>query len=372
MMAFVNEHRKILNALRDIDLRQGSKISTMYEMKNRLEAMKRHPYIESWAKDVKNGKALGFDAINKFLKNFEKNGGIYYFAKDGDEARKIILNIIGDGKLIVKSKSLVGEEIELRQFLEKNGKIVFETDLGEFLVQVTNGRPAHMVTPAVNMTEKNARIALEPYIGKGHKDVTSMVLGVRSFMREKFIDADIGIIGANALAIDTGSLIFITNEGNGALTSILPETVIAITSIEKIYSKLVDAIKEAFVQTIYDGYKSISYLHILNGPFSGKKLYLILLDNGRTDARESFLNETLYCVKCGACQLACPVFKEVDGSWGYIYTAAIGIPWTFITGPKDKAKDLAYFCLGCAKCKEVCPMDINIPELIRSIKKYKN
>lgn len=372
MMVFAKEHRKILSALNDIDLKAGSKISTKYEIKNRHEAIERHPYLEYWAKDVKKGKAFDKETMRKFSENFENNGGRFYFANDGEEANRIILKIIGDGKIIVKSKSLVGEEIELRQFLEKNGKEVYETDLGEFLVQITNGRPAHMVTPAVNMTEERARIALEPYIGK-KLDVVSMVMGVRYFMREKFFNADIGIIGANALAADTGSIIFITNEGNGALTSILPQKIIVVTSVEKIYSTLLDAIKEAYVQTAYDGYKSISYIHILNRPdATNREIHLILVDNGRSCARESFIGETLYCIKCGACQLSCPVFREIDGAWGHIYTAAIGIPWTFITGPKEKARDLSYFCLGCGKCKEVCPMNINIPEIIRKIKRGSN
>jgi len=392
-LSFEKVHGRILLSLKDKDLRKGSVESTRDERKNRLEAFNRHPYVVEWAKEVRSIKEQMLQdspkLIGEFRDRFEKNGGHFHFAKDGDDLKRELLQVVGKGGLLVKSKSLVGEEVALRQFLQSNGTTVFETDLGEFLVQLTNGVPAHMVTPAVNMTESRARKVLEPYVGSELPNVESMVLGVRKFMREKFFDADVGLVGANALAADTGSAIFITNEGNGALTSILPSKLIIITSIEKVYPRFTDAIKACVVQTNYSGFMNTSYIHAINGPSAGalgpKEVHLILLDNGRTKAMGGLqhmskkaptfrdermsLSETLYCLKCGACQLACPVFKEVDGAWGgQAYTAAIGIPWTAITGSPTEAKALSYFCLGCGKCKEICPMGIDIPELIRRCK----
>ncbi|MVT13020.1 MAG: lactate utilization protein [Euryarchaeota archaeon] len=373
---FQDVHKKIIISLEDEDLRNGSREATREEMKNRLDAIKRHPYAEDWAKEIKEIKRkLLLDPIKNFedfKKSFEGEGKYIYFAKDGEEAKKIILKIIGKKSTVVKSKSLVGEEIELRQFLEMNGINVYETDLGEFLVQLVNGKPAHMVTPAVNMTEGRARNVLYPVIKERMDDVVSMVLGVRGFMREKFLSADVGITGANALSIDTGSIVFITNEGNGALSSTLPEKLVVITSIEKIYPSIKDAIKASIVQTVYAGFKNTTYIHIINGvpkePKNGpKELHLIIVDNGRTG--DISLKETLYCIKCGSCQLSCPIFREVDGAWGEIYTAAIGIPWTAITGKISVARDLSYFCLQCGRCKEVCPMKIDIPNLILKIKR---
>ncbi len=375
-MIFEEVHKKILNALEDQDLRNGSYIGTKFEIINRREAIKRHPYIEEWANETRKNKEYAIENVDnlilKFKENFEKNGGHFHYAKNGDEMKNIVLKIIGEGKTIVKSKSLVGEEIELRQFLESKGIRVYETDLGEFLVQLTNGKPAHMVTPAVNMTEGRAKSVLEKNLNVELSDVTSMVLAVRKFMREKFLNADVGIIGANALSADTGSVVFVTNEGNGALTSTIPKKLIVITSIEKIYPKLNDAIKASIVQTVYDGFKKTSYIHIINGPsrdnIGPEELHIVIMDNNRKSARETFLKETLYCIKCGSCQLSCPVFQVIDGAWGDIYTAAIGIPWTAITGSREKAKALSFFCLECGRCREVCPMKINIPELIRKIK----
>ena len=372
-LSFEKVHGRILRSLKDKDLKKGSIESTKDERKNRLKAFDRHPYVVEWAKEVRSIKEQMLQdspkLMDEFRDHFEKNGGHFHFAKDGDDLKRELLQVVGKG-LLVKSKSLVGEEVGLRQFLQANGTTVFETDLGEFLVQLTNGVPAHMVTPAVNMTESRARKVLEPYVGSELPDVEAMVLGVRKFMREKFFDADVGLVCANALAADTGSAIFITNEGNGALTSILPSKLIIITSIEKVYPKFTDAIKACTVQTNYSGFMNTSYIHVINGPSAGvlgpKEVHLIILDNGRTKAMGSALSETLYCLKCGACQLACPVFKEVDGAWGgQAYTAAIGIPWTAITGSPQEAKALSYFCLGCGKCKEICPMSIDIPELIR-------
>ncbi len=375
-MIFEEVHKKILNALKDEDLRNGSYIGTKFEIINRKEAIKRHPYVEEWAKETRKIKEKNVNEIDelilKFKENFEKNGGNFHYAQNGEEMKDKIVEIIGNGKTLVKSKSLVGEEIELRQFLEEKGIKVYETDLGEFLVQLTNGKPAHMVTPAVNMTQKRAKSVLEKNLNVELDDVTSMVLAVRKFMRKKFLSADVGMVGANALSAETGSVVFVTNEGNGAITSTVPRKLIVITSIEKIYPTLKDAIKASIVQTVYDGYKKTSYIHIINGPsmdnIGPNELHVVLLDNNRKNARETFLKETLYCIKCGSCQLSCPIFQVIDGAWGDIYTAAIGIPWTAITGSKERAKALSLFCLNCGKCKEVCPMNINIPELIRKIK----
>ncbi|MGC8661533.1 MAG: LUD domain-containing protein [Nitrososphaeria archaeon] len=329
-----------------------------------------HPYAVMWASDVKKAKGKNLprlpEAVEEFRKSFE---GHFYFVREAQELNSTVLGIMGRGKTVVKSKSMVGEESELRLYLEREGVNVYETDLGEFLIQIANEKPAHMVTPAVNMTESKARRLLEPVVNEKLDDIQTMVLAVRRFMREKFFSADFGIIGANALASDTGSIIFITNEGNGALTSTLPERLIVITSVEKIYPTFVDAMKAVTAQTVYSGFEYTSYIHIINGPYDRhgpREIHLVIMDNGRI--RDDYLKETLYCIKCGACQLSCPVFQVVDGAWGHIYTAAIGIPWTAITGPKDKAKNLAAFCLECGKCREVCPMGIDIPELIRKIK----
>ncbi|MEM1725186.1 MAG: LUD domain-containing protein [Thermoplasmata archaeon] len=366
-------HNKILYALKDYDLRKGSKEATKDELKNKIESIERHPYVKEWKVEIKKIKENMLKNIpgnlEIFKKSFETNVKHLFYAKSYADVKKFIEEITKDSKIIVKSKSLVGEEIELRQFLESLGKKVYETDLGEFLVQLINGKPAHMVTPAVNMTEKKAREVLGKVINEKMNDVTSMVLAVRKFMREKFFEADVGIIGANALSLD-GDIIFITNEGNGALSSILPNKLIVITSIEKIYPSLEDALKACIIQTVYAGFKNTSYIHIINGTghkFGPKEIYIILMDNGRT--RDDFLKETLFCIKCGSCQLSCPIFYEIDGVWGYIYTAAIGIPWTALTGNVKMAKELSYYCLQCGRCKEVCPMEIDIPELIIKIKK---
>ncbi|MCG1666736.1 MAG: LUD domain-containing protein [Thermoplasmata archaeon] len=370
-MSFKEVHKKILNALKDDDLRKGSKESTKNELINRKNAIERFENINRWSDEVKKSKKEIMANFNfyfeEFKKNVEKRGFNFHYARDEKEAREIFLNILKDAKLVVKSKSMVGEEISIRQFLEINGIKVYETDLGEFLVQISNGKPAHMVTPAVNITKKKASILLEKYIEKKTDDIGEMVLGVRKFMREIFLKADAGIIGANSISLD-GEIVFITNEGNGALTHLLPKKIIIITSVEKILMNLDDCIKEAFVQTVFDGYRNISYMHILEYP-GDKDIHLIILDNGRIENFNTFLSETLLCIKCGSCQLACPIFKEVDGAWGDIYTAAIGIAWTYITGNKEKAISLSYLCLSCGICHEVCPMKINIPEILIKIKK---
>jgi L-lactate dehydrogenase complex protein LldG len=372
-MSYKQVHKKILNALKKEDLRKGSEAATKDELKKRRYAIATHKYSMDWAKDVKNAKTTMLYDVNssveKFRKAFEGENKHFYFARTPQDLKNIIAEIIKPGSTVVKSKSMVGEEIELRQFMESHGIKIYETDLGEFLIQLANEKPAHMVTPAVNMSEERARKLLEPVVREKLNDVNSMVLGVRKFMRKIFFSAEFGMVGANALSADTGSIIFIENEGNGALTSTLPDKLIVITSVEKIYPTLLDAIKAVTTQAIFSGFEYTTYVHIINGPYDfygPKEIHLILLDNGRI--RSDDLKETLFCIKCGACQFACPVFQVVDGAWGYIYTAAIGIPWTAITNSKETARALAAFCLECGKCKEVCPMNIDIPELIRKIK----
>lgn len=372
-MSYKQVHKKILKALEKKDLRKGSETATKDELIKRRSAIAAHIYASSWAEDVRSAKLSMLSdiesSVEKFRRSFEGKNKHFYFARTPKELKEIIASIVKPGSTVVKSKSMVGEEIELRQFMEQNGIKVYETDLGEFLIQLANEKPAHMVTPAVNMSQERAKRLLEPVVGEKLSDVTSMVLGVRRFMRKKFFSADFGMVGANALSADTGSIIFITNEGNGALTSTLPDKLIVITSVEKIYPTLLDAMKAVTTQAIFSGFEYTTYVHIINGPYElygPKEIYLILLDNGRI--RDDSLKETLLCIKCGACQFACPVFQVVDGAWGHIYTAAIGIPWTAITSSMETARSLAAFCLECGKCREVCPMKIDIPELIRKIK----
>ncbi|MGC8860902.1 MAG: LUD domain-containing protein [Thermoplasmata archaeon] len=370
---FREVHKRILDALVDDDLRRGSKESTKNEMINRKNAIKKYSEIEEWRNDLRNAKKMVLENLDTYIEKFKKSsedrGFIFHFAEDIEDSRNIVISILEGSKTVVKSKSMVGEEISLRQFLSEKGISVYETDLGEFLVQISGGRPAHMVTPAVNISAKRASNLLEMYIGKRTDDIREMVLGVRIFMRDKFFSSDAGIIGANSISAD-GNIVFITNEGNGALTHILPEKIILVTSVEKILPSLKDCLEEAILQTVYDGYRNISYIHIINSP-GPKEFHIILVDNGRRKAYPSFLGETLYCIKCGSCQLACPIFKEIDGAWGDIYTAAIGIPWTYITGDRERARSLSYICLSCGLCNQVCPMGIDIKGLIRKIKRMR-
>ncbi len=371
-MQFKIIHKKILDALEDKDLRRGSKESTKNEFFNRKNAILRYTDMDKWAKEVRLAKENVLknlqEYLDKFSENVRKKGMFLHLANNAEEARGIFLNILKEDKFVVKSKSMVGEEISLREFLEEKGIKIFETDLGEFLVQISGGKPAHMVTPAVNITKERASALLENYIGKRTDNIEEMVLGVRKFMRGIFFRADAGIIGANAISSD-GEVIFITNEGNGALTQILPKKIVVITSIEKILPSLKECIEEAFLQTAFDGYRSISYIHVIENP-GDKEIHIVLLNNGRREAISTFLSDTLLCIKCGSCQLACPVFKEVDGAWGYIYTAAIGVAWTYITGDKKMAISLSYICLSCGICHKVCPMEINIPEILRRIRTF--
>jgi len=326
--------------------------------------------------------------VEQFKAEAIKAGAVVYEAKDAEDANSYVLKLAQERnvKHIVKSKSMLGEEIELREYLENAGIEVKETDLGEWIVQLAGERPAHMAGPAIHKTiEQVAELISKATEKKLEAEPQVLLTAARDALRQSYIDADMGISGANIAIAETGTLAIVTNEGNGCMVTTLPPIHVAVVGYEKIVSSLEDAsaiIKLLSRSTM--GTRMPVYLSYITGPsntsaipkaplLSGQgpaEVHIILVDNGRMQMRESAeFREALYCIKCGACLNVCPVFSSVAGqTYGYIYQGGIGAVLTAFLHGMDKAKDPASLCMGCMACKEVCPARIDIPRMVTSVK----
>jgi|Deesub1362A_J573_1020465.scaffolds.fasta_scaffold00050_22 L-lactate dehydrogenase complex protein LldG len=332
------------------------------------ENIRRYPFLIRYARELRAAK---IEINNNFqywidasISTLEKAGIPVFLAKDAKMARKIIGEIIETGKIVVKTKSMVSEEIHLREYLQKLGNEVWETDLGELIIQVAGQRPMHMVVPALHLSEKDV-IEILKKIGIHGNNAEDCTLKVREFLREKFIKANFGISGCNAFSAESGSIFLIENEGNIRLSTSLPETYISIIGIDKILPEDDFALKSIMVQSAFFGTFPPSYINIIRQRHP-KKMYVVFLDNGRKKSDEK-LKEQLLCVRCGRCQLECPVFQITGSVWGGdTYGGPMGMGWSAIT---SSISEEVYLSCICGKCKEVCPMDIDIPNIILYLRK---
>ncbi len=332
--------------------------------------LKKFPFIREYARELREVKLevlknLDF-WIDRCMKKLEDSGAEVFYAKDAESARKMVGDIIGTGKIVVKAKSIVSEEIDLRGYLEKLGNEVWETDLGELIIQIDDQKPMHMIVPALHLSERQVigilkRIEIH---GKNAEECTDKV---RSFLREKFLNADSGISGCNAFSAESGSIFLIENEGNIRLTTSIPEKHIAIVGIEKILPEDEHAIKSIMVQSAFFGTFPPTYINIIRNRHPGK-LSVIFLDNGRKNTT-GILKEQLLCVRCGRCHLECPIFQLTGNFWGgQTYGGPMGMGWSAITSGLSSIADKVYLSCLCGKCTTVCPMEINIPKIIRYLR----
>ncbi len=325
-----------------------------------------HSYLRSYSEEVKRAKlevAENYEYwIGRATEKLESNGARVYFAKDHSEARKTVGRLVGSGKTVVKGKSMISEELELREYLEKLGNEVWETDLGELIIQLADDRPMHVIAPALHYTKEEAAKILKK-IGVDGRDPEDLVRKVRKVMREIFLRADVGISGCNAISAETGRIFLVENEGNIRLSTSLPETCIALISIDKILPDDILALKAILVQSAFLGTYPPSYINV-NLPLADQEFHAVFVDNGRSKTE---FREQLSCVKCGRCQLECPVFQLAGNVWGgRVYGGPMGMVWSAVLG---ELRNEVFMCTLCGKCREVCPMEIDMPEMIRKIRK---
>ncbi|BBG22752.1 Lactate utilization protein B [Sulfuracidifex tepidarius] len=348
--------------------------------------LERHQYILDARSRLRQAKLEVIRNLKEYvgmtMESVRRNGGNVYLAKDGGEARSIVEKIVGDRSTIVMGKSMVAYECGIRQHLINKGKEVWETDLGEFLIQLSNEPPSHIIAPAIHMTREQASKVIKKIDSTSSVQSHEEIAGeARKFLRQKFINAEVGITGANAISADTGSILLIENEGNIRMTSIMPEVHIAIAGVEKIVPTLEHAFLEVMVQSAYAGLYPPTYVNLTSGPSSTgdiemkrvspahgpKEFHLILLDNGRfKTADDPILSEALLCIRCGRCHFHCPVYRVMGQRWGDPpFTGPMGAMWSYVVYGDSKPSLL---CAHSGGCREVCPMDINIPKVLERIK----
>jgi len=366
--AFDMKHRRIINYnIGKYDAAVDRGLSKIINLEN----AKRKGHAIKW-KVMEN--------LDKFLPefeaNFQKRGGKVIWANDADEANREILNIFKKAgvKTVVKSKSMVTEEIQLNEFLEEHHIESLETDLGEYIVQLLGQKPYHIVTPAMHLSKEDiAKLFNERFGTPIDATPEQLTQKARELLREKYVRADAGITGANFLIADTGSVAISENEGNARLSTSIPKIHIAVVGIEKIIPSMADLdLFWPMLSTHGTGQNLTVYNTILNGPRQAnetdgpEEMYVILLDNGRTNLlAQKDQRQALYCIRCGACLNACPVYKNIGGhTYATTYSGPIGSIITPHMNGMAEFKHLSYASSLCGKCTEVCPVKIEIHKML--------
>jgi L-lactate dehydrogenase complex protein LldF len=366
--AFDMPHRKTIN--HNIGKYNAAVERGLSKFEN-LEASKKKAHVVKWRV---------MENLDKFLPEFEANfikrGGKVIWANDAEEAQREILNIIQkrNGKTVIKSKSMTTEEIHLNEFLEKNDIESLESDLGEYIVQLLDQKPYHIVTPAMHLSkEEIAQLFHEKFGTPVDATPPQLVQKARELLRQKYLDADIGISGGNFLIADTGSIALTENEGNARLCTTFPKVHIAIVGIEKVIPSIADLdLFWPLLASHGTGQNLTVYNTILSGPRQPnetdgpEEMYVILLDNGRTNLlAQKDQRQALYCIRCGACLNACPVYKNIGGhTYNTTYSGPIGSIITPHFKGMQEFKHLSYASSLCGKCSEVCPVKIDIHKML--------
>ena len=328
---------------------------------------------------AKNIKWKTIENLDKYLEQFEKNftanGGKLIWAETADEALQAVLQICKEKNTtqVVKAKSMVTEEIHLNDFLAKNGIDSVETDLGEYIQQLDGEPPYHIVTPAMHKSKEDVAKVFYEKLGTEPNLTPSEITKIaRRNLREKYITAQVGITGGNFLLADVGGVCVSENEGNARLSTTFPATQISIVGIEKLLPSINDLqLFWPLLATYGTGQNVTVYNTIFTGPRKAnetdgpEEMYVILLDNGRTNLLRKEVRESMYCIRCGSCLNACPVYKNIGGhAYGATYSGPIGSVITpHLKGMKE-FKHLSYASSLCGNCTEVCPLKINIHEML--------
>lgn len=389
---FKSYKKEIMDAAHNDRLRLAISRAIKSFRGNVKSALQKFPQTVALADEVLEIKKKAIPEMEKLARqaiaSIEENKGKGYIARTAEEALEIISGLVGTKKLIVKGKSMTGEEIGLRERLEEKGNEVYETDLGEFIIQKLGDRPMHITSPAIHVPREDVARLFTKVLGQDiapDAEIADMVAAARVYLRDKFFRADIGISGANAVAAETGTLFIIENEGNIRLSTGAPPVHIALVGMEKLVATLSDAFKVSEVTWRYANYTIPSYVSLVSGPsktgdiekvttygaHGPKEFHVIFLDGGRTRLAEyPHLRQALYCLRCGGCLYECPVYAVTAGHFGDKYFAGMGAVWAAIVSKDpEKAASLAYTCLTCGRCRQRCPMKIDMPEMVIELRK---
>ena len=371
-------------ALGDSLLQEALTIATTKFIGLRREAFDEFPEGEALrdrAREIKEATLQRLDHyLDLLIDNVERRGGHVHYATTPEEARGIVLDIAGrmGARTAVKSKSMATEEIHLNDALAAAGVTPIETDLGEYIIQLAHERPSHIIAPAIHKTKGQvAELFARELKRETVADPEVLTRIAREELREKFLRADLGISGANFGVADTGTIVLVTNEGNGRMVTSLPRVHVAVMGVEKVIPSMTDlAVFLAILAKSATGQKLSVYTSLVNGPRRGGELegpeefHLVLLDNGRIRQIAGPLREALSCLRCGACLNVCPVYRQIGGhAYGYTYPGPIGILLTAMLNGTESVRDLAHASSLCGACLEACPVRIDIPRMLIELRK---
>lgn len=379
--------KRIASGLDDAGLQQSLTALKGTFIAARSRAVAQLPEFEQLRDDGKVIKDHTLANLDYYLERYERAvialGGHVHWAQDADEACRIVRDICrkANARLVTKGKSMVSEEIGLNAALEADGLEVVETDAGEYILQLGHEAPSHIVMPTVHKTVGEIADLFQKHhaqhgFGERTTDAAALIGQVRSVLREKYFQADVGITGANFLVAETGSNIIITNEGNGDLTSTLARVHIVTTGIEKVVPTLEDlTVMLRLLARSALGSDITSYTTLSSGPrrpgdLDGPEEYhVVLIDNGRTKMLAGHFREMLRCIRCGACMNHCPVYMAVGGhAYGSVYPGPMGSVLTPIISGHEAAGELPNACTLNGRCQQVCPVKIPLPSLLRRLR----
>jgi len=340
-------------------------------------------------KHVKRVRQHTLDNLAHYLAQFEQeailNGNRVHFARDGDEMNSIVLDICQQrgAQRIAKGKSMVTEETRLNDFLQKAGLHVKETDLGEYIIQLAGETPSHIVGPALHKSIGEIRDLFQSKHDLGERELSEpsdLVAEAREVLRNHFLEAEVGIIGANALIAENGYSMLVTNEGNGDLCANLPGVLIVCTTIDRVLPRAEDA--TAMLRLLVrsaTGQAQTCYTSFYSGPRRETdsdgpvETHFVLLDNRRSDVLTSDYREILECIRCGACLTHCPIYTSVGGhAYGSVYQGPMGSVLTPLLSSLEQSRALPNACTTCGRCAEVCPAEIPLPDLLRNLRQEEN
>ncbi len=319
--------------------------------------------------------------LEMLARNVERAGGHVFFAQDAKAASDYVAGVAARNNIdmVIKSKSMLSEEMGLNERLEADGIEPVETDLGEFIVQLAGDTPFHIIAPAIHKSREDvSRLFAEQLGSPFYEDIEDLGREARAQLRQKFMSAGMGVSGANFLVAETGTVTLVTNEGNGRMCTSMPKVHVAIAGMEKVVPSIEDL--GLFLRLLIrsaTGQMLSSYVTTVTGPRRDEEedgpeeFHLVIVDNGRSRLlADADLREALYCLRCGACLNACPIYRKVGGhAYGWVYPGPIGaVVSPMLTGLSD-AKDLPYASTLCGACKEACPVRIDIPRMLLYLRK---
>ena len=336
--------------------------------------------IRDRAKAIKEETIAHLDHyLARLAEQVERAGGHVHWAVDADEARAIVLRIAREEgvRSIVKSKSMASEEIHLNAALEAAGFRVVETDLGEYIIQIAKETPSHIIAPAIHKTKEQIADLFSSVAGRTlPSDPSLLTAWAREKLRQEFIQADMGISGANFAIAETGTIVLVTNEGNGRLVTTMPRVHVAMMGMEKVIPTMVDL--PVFLEVLArsaTGQKMSVYTTLLRGPRRAGEVdgpdefHLVIMDNGRRTALGGPLEESLQCLRCGSCLNVCPVYGESGGhAYGSVYPGPIGIIVSAYIGGPGHTQNLGAASTLCSACLDACPVKIDIPRMLLDLR----